>query len=137
MWTYKGEIIRSLDDMPAIVYGFVYRTLHEPTGKKYIGKKNFFFARSKMVKGKKKRFKIESDWKTYYGSNKELIADVELEGAENFKRVILRLCKTKSEFGYYEAKWQFDLCVLESDAFYNSYIMCRINKKHMSFINKA
>jgi hypothetical protein len=84
-----------------------------------------------MVNKKKKRFKIESDWRDYYGSNKELIADVERLGQDNFKREIIRLCTSKAEFGYYEAKYQFDNGVLESDMWYNTWIMVRVHKKHL------
>jgi hypothetical protein len=46
----------------------------------------------------------------------------------------LRLCKSKGEFAYFEAKFQFDLNVLESDEYYNSWIMCRVHKKHLTYI---
>jgi len=101
--------------------------------RKYIGKKNFYFSKTKQVKGKKKRFKVESNWLDYYGSNKELAADVEKYGKEHFKREILMLCMSKGDFSYYEAKFQFDNNVLESPDYYNSWIMCRIHKKHLTF----
>jgi len=132
MWFYNGEYI----DTPGDYIGFVYIITNQIYNRKYIGKKNFYFSRSKQVKGKKKRYKVESDWLDYYGSNKELQQDVEKLGKENFKREIVRLCKTKSEFGYYEAKLQFDNKVLESDEWYNSWIMCRVHKKHLTFLNK-
>jgi hypothetical protein len=129
MWFYNGEYI----DNPGDYVGFVYLITNQITNRKYIGKKNFYFSRTKQVKGKKKRFKIESDWLDYYGSNKELAADVEKLGKENFKREILRLCKTKGEFGYFEAKYQFDNNVLENDDYYNTWIMVRVHKKHLKF----
>lgn len=131
MWYYNDE---PLIEIPEGVVGFVYCITNLENNRKYIGKKNAFFSKTKMVKGKKKKFKVPSDWPTYYGSNKELIADVEAKGEHSFKREILRLCKTKAEFGYYEAKYQFDLGVLESNEYYNSFIMCRINKSHMGFL---
>jgi hypothetical protein len=132
MWFYNGEYI----DNPGDYVGFVYIITNQLTNRKYIGKKNFYFSRSKQVKGKKKRFKVESDWLDYYGSNKELQEDVKNLGKENFKREILRLCKSKAEFGYYEAKYQFDLNVLESDDYYNTWIMCRVHKKHLTSLKK-
>jgi hypothetical protein len=116
--------------------GFVYEITNLSNNKKYIGKKNFYFSRTKQVKGKKKKFKVESDWLSYYGSNEELKADVVLHGEGNFRRNILRLCKTKAEFGYFEAKLQFERNVLESDEYYNSWISCRIHKKHLTFLKK-
>ena len=133
MWLYNNEI---LEQIPEGIVGFVYCITNLTNNKKYLGKKNFYFSRTKTVKGKKKRFKIESDWRDYYGSNKELNADVDLLGKENFKREILKLCKTKGEFGYYEAKYQFENNVLESNDWYNTWIMVRVHKKHLTFINK-
>ena len=132
-WTFIGI---PYEEIMKDHIGYVYQITNKYTNRKYIGKKNFFFSRAKIIKGKKKRIKVESDWKTYYGSNKELQDDVEKFGAENFKREILRLCRSKAEFGYYEAKIQFDLNVLESDEFYNSWIQCRIHKKHLTFLKK-
>lgn len=130
MWFYNGEYYDTIGDY----VGFVYLITNQTNGRKYIGKKNFYFTKTRSIKGKRKRTKVESDWQDYYGSNKELQADVERLGKENFKREIIRLCKTKAEFGYYEAKMQFDNNVLESDEWYNSWIMCRINKKHLTFL---
>ena len=129
MWFYNGEYI----DNPGEYIGFVYIITNQITDRKYIGKKNFYFSKTKQVKGKKKHYKVESDWLDYYGSNKELSADVEKLGKENFKREILMLCKSKGDFAYYEAKLQFDNNVLESLEYYNTWIMCRIHKKHLTF----
>jgi hypothetical protein len=129
MWFYNGEYI----DNPGEYIGFVYIITNQITDRKYIGKKNYYFSKTKQVKGKKKRYKVESDWLDYYGSNKELSADVEKLGKENFKREILMLCKSKGDFAYYEAKLQFDNNVLESLEYYNTWIMCRIHKKHLTF----
>jgi hypothetical protein len=84
-----------------------------------------------MVKGKKKRTTIDSDWRDYYGSNKELILDVKENGANNFKREIIRLCKTKGECNYQEAKLQFSLDVLEDLSYYNEWIMVKVSRSHI------
>jgi hypothetical protein len=132
MWYYNNE---EFEDIGEYV-GFVYLITNLTNSKKYIGKKNFYFTKSKQVNGKKKRYKVVSDWKDYYGSNKELAKDVEDLGKDAFKREILRLCKSKGEFGYFEAKYQFEHNVLESEDYYNSWIMCRIHKKHLTFLKK-
>jgi len=133
MWLYDNNVF---EQIPEGIVGFVYCITNLTNNRKYIGKKNFYFSRTKTVKGKKKRTKVESDWRDYYGSNKELIADVALYGKENFKREILMLCKSKGEFAYYEAKYQFDNKVLESEEYYNSWIMVRVHKKHLTFLPK-
>lgn len=127
MWLFNNE---PFDDIADYV-GFVYIITNLTNGRKYIGKKNFYFSKTRTVKGKKKRSKIESDWRDYYGSNKELLEDINKLGKDLFKREIVRLCKSKGEFGYYEAKLQFENNVLESDDWYNTWIMVRVHKKHL------
>lgn len=117
-------------------YGFVYLITNTITGKKYVGKKFFYSMKTKVLKGKKKRYKIQSDWQTYYGSNTELQNDVILHGKEAFKREIIHLCKSKGECGYLEAKEQFDRSVLESNDYYNSWIMVRVRKSHIKAFNE-
>jgi hypothetical protein len=44
----------------------------------------------------------------------------------------LRLCHTKGQCSYFEAKLQFECGVLEHpEKFYNTWIMCRIHQKHL------
>jgi len=113
------------------VYGFVYLITCLKTGKLYVGKKLFWSQKTKTVKGKKKRTKVESDWKDYYGSNKVLAEEVQTNGVENYKREILHLCKTKGECNYLEAYEQFTRNVLLDDNYYNEWIMCKIHKAHI------
>lgn len=126
MWIYKGREITEEDIEGCI--GFVYSITNTDTGKGYIGKKLFKFSRTKQVKGKKKKIKVDSDWKTYYSSSDALKKDVELLGEDKFEREILRLCFTKSECSYWELKFQMEKDVLLSDKFYNSWISARIHK---------
>jgi hypothetical protein len=127
-WLYYGAALTS--EMTEDYIGFVYEITNLITGRKYIGKKLFKFSRTKTVKGKKKRVKIDSDWKEYYGSNEELKKDVFHFGASKFKRNILKLCKAKGECNYWEAKHQFEKGVLESDSYYNTWISVKVHKKH-------
>ena len=131
MWLYEN---REYDETPEEYQGFVYEIEELSTGKKYIGKKNFW--RPKILPKNSKRTRrvrtrVESDWKKYFGSSKEVQALVESNGIENYKREILRLCKTKGEMSYYEAKLQFENDVLLSDQYYNEFIGCKIHSKHI------
>jgi len=76
--------------------------------------------------------RVESDWKDYFGSSETVKLLLEQKGADAFKREIIRLCKTKGDCSYYEAKEQFDREVLLSDEYYNGIINCRISRKHLS-----
>lgn len=131
-WYYNNEIFT--EEMIGDNYGFVYVITNIQSNKKYIGKKFFYSLRSKQVKGKRKRIKISSDWQTYYGSNAELQNDVKTLGEETFTREIIHLCKTKGVCGYLEAKEQFNRNVLETDDYYNSWIMVRVRQSHLKGI---
>lgn len=129
-WIYNGLIFESENIEDHV--GFIYLIENLSNNRKYVGKKLFTSSRTKMVKKKKKKVRVESDWKKYYGSNIELIADVDAIGSQNFRRTILRLCKTKGECNYFEAKEQFALDVLRSEEYYNTWIMVKVHKSHVS-----
>ena len=126
----KVYVPKNLD--PKILYGFVYEITNKDNGKKYIGKKFFWSVKSYQKNKKRKKKKVESDWQDYYGSSELLLEDLNKIGNEQFDRKILRLCKTKSECAYFEAKYQFDYKVLESDEYYNSWIMVKVRKSHLN-----
>ena len=132
-WTYNGKDFT--EDLVGNNYGFVYQITNLTNGRKYIGKKFFYSAKTKQIKGKKKKYKASSNWQTYYGSSDNLTKDVLQLGHENFKREILHLCLTKGECGYLEAKEQFRNNVLETDNYYNSWIMVRVRKDHIKGYN--
>ena len=132
-WTYNGKDFT--EDLVGNNYGFVYLITNMTNGRKYIGKKFFYSAKTKQVKGKKKRYKASSNWQTYYGSSDNLTKDVLQLGYESFNREILHLCLTKGECGYLEAKEQFRNNVLETDNYYNSWIMVRVRKDHIKGYN--
>jgi len=128
-WYYNDEPV---EELPEDCVGFVYIITNLTNNKKYIGKKLAKFRKTRPpLKGRKnkRRSTVESDWRTYYGSNDELNADVEQLGTENFKREILFYCASKSELSYIEAREQFNYKVLESDDYYNGHIRVRVHGK--------
>jgi hypothetical protein len=134
MWLYDDK---EFDETPEEYQGFVYIITNLTNNKKYIGKKFFWKPKTlPKTKTRKRRIKtrVESDWRTYYGSSKDVQELVENNGVESFKREILKLCKTKGECSYFEAKLQFDYDVLLRDDFYNGIISCRIHKNHVKGI---
>ena len=138
-WIYKGLPVTSIESMPEGTYGFIYEVTHIPTGKKYLGKKVLYFERNKRL-GKraleelrkerialgiggrlplKRKVITESDWKTYYGSQKEILELVKEGNQEDFKREILQYVPDKKQLTYYECKYLFINEVLETR---NNYI---------------
>ena len=132
MWTFKNE---EYNNTPEDYQGFVYEITELDSNKKYIGKKNFWKPKTlPITKSRKRRVRTrtESDWKEYYGSSDEVRRLVESRGQDKFKREIIRLCKTKGEMSYYEAKMQFDNDVLFREDYYNNFIGCKIHTKHLT-----
>ena len=132
-WNYKGRKYKLPEDAtPNDLYGFVYCITNRATNKKYIGKKFFWKAKTLPItktRKRRKKLKVESDWKDYWGSNKHLQEDVKNCGQDMFYREILHLCKTKGECAYMETKEQFDREVLLNENYYNGIINCRIGSK--------
>ena len=137
MWYYNNE---EYLDTPEEYQGFVYEITELSTGKKYIGKKNFWRPKTLPKNSKRSRkikTRVESDWREYYGSNVALQRLVEEQGPESYKRVILHLCKSKGEMSYMEAKMQFMFDVLLSDNYYNELISCRIHSRHIKELKSS
>lgn len=122
-----NENINVHEDM----FGFIYEITNKINGKKYIGKKQCIRKiKRKPLKGKT-RNRIdhkESDWKTYTSSSNELNEDIQKYGKENFEFRILKICGSKWELAYQEAKLQFENNVLLNDGFYNGVINLRIGR---------
>lgn len=112
-------------------FGFVYMITHIPSGRRYIGKKFFTKAKTRQVKGKKRRSRVSSDWVTYWGSNKELQEEVNQNGTEKYTREILHLCKTRSECAYWETFEIFNRHALLNEGYYNQWVSCKIRKDHL------
>ena len=133
-WLYKEvEVIE--DTIPEEAVGFVYKIIHIPSGKYYIGKKSLSSVRTlKLGKRellkikeerkvnkmpgpapKKKKVRKTSDWEKYYSSN-EWINEQVKEGKENeFRREIIQFCNSKKSLSYYEIYWMFKYDVLADE----------------------
>ena len=125
-WTYQGKTI---DSLPEDCEGFVYLITNTTNGKRYVGKKLAKFKKTRPpLKGRinKRRSKVESDWKDYWGSSDHLLADVAQLGEDKFTREILYICNTRGVMSYLEAREQFERRVLESDDYYNGIINVRV-----------
>ena len=133
-WTFQGEVFNptEADLDPKKVYSFVYLITNTVTGRWYVGKKLFWFSGWKKVKGKRKRIKVQSDWRTYYGSNVALAADVKSLGEDKFTREILTLCASKSEASYLEAKQQILRDAILTKDSYNDWICVRTTRRHLA-----
>lgn len=133
MWLYDNKEF-TIEDFPEGVMGFVYMITNLVTSKKYIGKKILFNTiKRKPLKGKKRNriSKVESDWKSYYGSNEILKEEASLN-PENFKREILHFCRNKTEMSYLETEEHFKRKVLLSDDYYNGWITCKITRRGLA-----
>ena len=130
MWKYQNKEFTESDIGSYI--GFVYLITNLKTNRKYIGKKLFWFSKTKTVKGKKKKEKALSDWPTYWSSSEELKKDVIDLGEENFTREILHLCSNKGTMSYLELREQMDARVLEKqDEWYNGFVGGKIHRSHV------
>jgi len=129
MWLYEDREIN--EDEIGDCVGFVYIITNLTNQKRYIGKKLFKSTRTKTIKGKRKKVKTDSDWRNYFGSNAVLKEDVKLLGPLNFKREILKICKSKGTCNYWEMKYQIQYEVLERSDFYNEWIMVKVHRSHI------
>jgi hypothetical protein len=139
MWIYKNKEFAPDESLldPKVYYGFVYEITDLQNQKKYIGKKFFWATKTLPVtksRKRKKRLLVESNWKDYYGSSETLSEEVTVKGKESFRREILKLCKTKSECTYYEAKYQFERDVLLKDEYYNDWISAKVRRSHLKHL---
>jgi len=129
MWFYADREISQLSDFPNDTFGFIYRIIHIPTQKQYIGKKQLISNRTlPPLKGTKRKRKIqkESDWKTYYGSHSTIKQMIKDGKADEFIREIIEFATSKKQLTYLETRYLFQYRVLEfPDIYYNDNILNR------------
>ena len=121
-------------------FGFIYEIHNTVNDRRYIGKKQCVSrVKRKPLKGKSRNriSQKQSDWKSYVGSSKELCADIEKYGKDQFRFVILDWCGSKWELGYKEIKLQLEKDVLLKECFYNGIINVRIGTPPKSFVDET
>lgn len=109
--------------------GVVYLITNTMTGKKYVGQKTFLkrVKRAPLKGQKKARISYEdNDFSDYYGSSVPLNADILKFGKDNFRREIIRFCKTKSEQNYFEMKELMERDAILREGYYNNSAGIRI-----------
>jgi hypothetical protein len=91
-WKFNGNIVTE-ESTPEGAVGFVYKMIHIPTGRFYIGKKSLNQVRRlKPLKGKtrKRVVRSASDWEKYYSSNEWIKSEVKEGRAGDFEREIIQ-----------------------------------------------
>lgn len=99
-WNWDGD--------PNEYFGFIYRITEVPTGRMYIGKKQFKSTTRKAVPGRKNKQVIykDSNWRSYTGSSQHLNKAITANGIENYKFEIISLHYSKGALHYAEVELQ-------------------------------
>ena len=153
-WTYNGQPITELKDMPQGTFGFIYKITNGKTGQYYIGKKQVVSVRKRNF-GKKeiaaledkrmKKYEMvqkESDWKTYRSSNLDVkMWFISNEAAlkenrrddinDQLELRILRFCSNKKSLTYYELQEQFSHDVLGDERALNDNLLGKFFRKDL------
>lgn len=141
MWTYKNQVDF---EIPTNAFGFVYKIefVGEPllleqfgiSKTKYIGRK--YLTASKTVSKrvlkkdgtkttKKKKSRVESNWRDYMGSCKPLLEDIKRLGSQHYKFEIIAFGETKGQVNFLEEYVQMCERVMIDDSYYNDSIGAR------------
>jgi hypothetical protein len=132
-WLYEGNIVTE-EHVPVGAVGFVYKIIHIPTGRYYIGKKSLTSTRRLApLKGQKRKRTVtkSSDWEKYYSSNDWIKEQIKEGNAEQFSREIIQYCFSKKSLTYYEIYWQFHYNVLADDNAINENLMGKFYRKDL------
>jgi hypothetical protein len=125
-WTYKGNIINTIEDLPNNTVGFIYMISNQETGQYYIGKKSLYSHRTlPPLKGTKRKRKVtkESKWQEYMSSNPEV------QQWSSYTKEILECCNTPKELTFRETEALFCLKTMEDERSLNSNILGKFYPK--------
>lgn len=141
LWTYLGENIESLSQMPVGTLGIIYKIYNLTTGKYYIGRKGVSSNKKRKLTVKEKLLpenkrktviveqKESSGWKTYCGSNLEL--KEEIKKGHKIRKEILHFCFSKAEITYMETKEILCSGALIDVNSYNGWVKATVYKKNL------
>lgn len=117
----RGHWVGEVPD-PNRYFGFLYEITHVPSGRRYIGKKQYYSAKSppgcsrRCADRGSKEWKDKcwgpSNWRTYRGSSPSLKKFMEATNDDSqFKYEILCQCRSKAILHYLELKmlWEADV----------------------------
>lgn len=107
---------------PGNYFGFIYKITHVPSGREYIGKKQYYNAKKppgcsrRCADRKSKEWKEKcwgpSNWREYQGSSPSLKKFMEtIDDDSQFKYEIICQCRSKAILHYMELKvlWELDV----------------------------
>lgn len=123
---------------PEDYVGFIYLIKNTVEDRYYIGKKQLLKKTRLKANKSRKRDKIvwkDNDVEKYWGSSKELLADIERFGKENFTRQVIEPCKSKFHMSYAELKWQLAFNVLLDPKSYNGIINVRLGRVPKDYVD--
>jgi hypothetical protein len=131
---------------PEKYFGFIYKITNKETGKFYVGKKVYWHNKKKKLTKKQlaelpptpgrkpthEVVRVESDWKTYWGSNKQLLTDIKQYGEDKFECWIFKQCLTKKQLTYWEMHYQCkEEVLISSNKSYNDNILGKFFTKDL------
>ena len=135
-WLLEGKPWNpDYEDIPEEYVGFVYQITDNETGEMYIGQKRLHKPKTlPITKTRKRRVKtrVESDWRTYYGSNTLIKENIVAGHTDRYTREILRFGYSKGDLSYLEMVEQVERKVLLDPKYLNGIINVRIHQKHLS-----
>lgn len=129
-WQFRGSFEF---EVPLGAFGFVYKiSMIDPIpgqpsiyiGRKYLSRSKTSSKRVTLKTGakvtKKKKSRVESDWRVYTGSCQELNAVMDKLGKEAFKFEIICFCPTKGTVNFAEEFVQMQAKVMINDDYFNN-----------------
>jgi hypothetical protein len=125
-------------DNPEDYIGFIYIIENLISNRYYIGQKKLLKKTRLKPTKTRKRSKIvwkDNDVEEYFGSSRELLADVEKYGKDNFKKTIIELCTSKWHMSYAELCWQLEFNAIMDPNSYNGIINIRLNAPPKGYID--